>query len=801
MFLRMLRWLFTVLAVFCCIVLIPIDVAYIANNKAKSETTDEATNNQNTQNFLSTSLAGVYGKFLWAHVVIEYIVTILILAFLWVYYRHAIRLRQQFFTSHLYQSSFSSRTLLVTNIKRTLQSDMSLRTALENTKIPYPLIEVQVGNDFGNLPAMLERQHELVHKLEVVLNRYLSRQDPNYPRPKIVIEKKLLGMGGGETVDAIDYYGAELSALEEQIDIARKDLDNQATTAYGFASVSAPQYAHTAARLLHHKHVEGLSVRLAPFPHDLIWKNLAFSRGQRQRLQFYGFLLCVLLFVVNIFPLVATSFLSNLELFSTLIGFLKSWHRASTNTFAAVSGLLPPVISVCFALILPRIMHRIVIYQGVRTKEICDLALCGQYFLFLFLTQFVVFTMFGVGLAAALTVWNSVKAHDSAGSVVDNLSYSILERVASQLPVQSIYWMSWSTVRTYMVFFELAQVVRVVLVWVQKHTSRLTPRRILELSKPPSLDYWAVYAEMLFAAAIGVIYSTLAPLVVVFIAVMFWIASFVYKYQVLYVYSTKSETGGRLWQVAMNRILVGLVCMQIIMALVVGLKVSDAQQKWDMWSWIKAIACLPPCVAVLAFKLYCRAYLDKAFRWYDPSPLDLAQSSITPPDTQSHLERQFGHPFLHEPLWVPIVAAEYMPLVRSVYGGPVRSSRHKDRVLEQQHTPDSTSILDDDSKEPSLSSISAGGMGGYLPTHTGDIELEPVRAQPPLRQNTFEPEVTPLVQQFDETPQYREPTVIETTNNDYLTLTDEYRVYSDSRSESLKESDVVSYYAAIDEQK
>lgn len=803
LFMRMLRWLFTLIAVLCCLVLIPVDAVYSAKHDHGSSSptvsrrglfdTINDDNDRDTRNFLSASLAGVYGNFLWSHVVMEYIITIIVLVFLWVYYRHAIKLRQRFFSSDKYQGSFSSRTLLITNIQSKLRSAASLRNALVNTAIPYPLLEVQIGNDFGDLPMLLEKQHGLTHQIELLLNQYLSKKDPTYPRPQLVINKTHLGLCGGTQVDAIDHYGMELAQVEDQIEVARKELDTHATMPYGFVSLAAPQYAHTAARVLHHKRPSGLSVRLAPFPRDLIWKNLCLSRGQRRRLQFLGFLMCLVFFFVNVLPLVATSFLSNLELFSTLISFLRKWHDISPNTFAAVSGLLPPVISVCFALLLPRVMLRIVMYQGVRTKEIRDVALCGQYFLFLFLTQFVVFTLMGVAAEAALTMKGMIEKHESAGSVVDNVAYRILEHIASQLPKQSIYWMTWSTVRIYLVFFELAQVIRVVLVWIQKHTSKLTPRRALLLSKPPAFDYWRTYPEMLFPAVIGIIYAPLAPLVVVFMAALFWITSIVYKYQLLYVYATESETGGRLWQVAMNRILAGLIIMQLIMALVVGLKVSDATDQWDMWSWIKAIACLPPCLIVIAFKLYCHVYLDKVFRWYDPSPLDLSYSAAPAPDVEPHLERQFGHPFLHDPLWTPIVEAEYMPMVKRVYSGAVQSSRHKDRTLERPRSTSASDLVDEEAKPGSLVEVD-DTFSGYIPTQTEDIELGHV----PYRAHDHED--TPLVTDSTAGSHFRGPTVIPTAVHESLESLSDSIPKTQSDVISRRESDVISYYAAIGDQ-
>jgi calcium permeable stress-gated cation channel len=45
-------------------------------------------------------------------------------------------------------------------------------------------------------------------------------------------------------------------------------------------------------------------------------------------------------------------------------------------------------------------------------------------------------------------------------------------------------------------------------------------------------------------AAVGFVFAPLAPLVAVAAAVVFWLSSWVYKYQLMFVFITKVETGG-----------------------------------------------------------------------------------------------------------------------------------------------------------------------------------------------------------------------------------------------------------------
>lgn len=84
--------------------------------------------------------------------------------------------------------------------------------------------------------------------------------------------------------------------------------------------------------------------------------------------------------------------------------------------------------------------------------------------------------------------------------------------------------------------------------------------------------------------AVGLVFAPLAPLVALAAAVVLWMSSIVEKYQVnlfqrfrhhisncrtqlMFVYITKVETGGRLWNVVINRLLFMVILMQLLMTL------------------------------------------------------------------------------------------------------------------------------------------------------------------------------------------------------------------------------------------
>ncbi|WFD45330.1 hypothetical protein MPSI1_004012 [Malassezia psittaci] len=690
-FLHMVRWFMTAIAILVCVVLVPVDLSYNlsksrAAQKSSAQLSNTTTDSDNgssssTPNYLLyVTMSQVRGARLWAHVTLSYLATFLALALIYLYYKKVIKVRQSYFTSEAYQKSYFSRALMVTDIPPEYQSDQQFESALSQVKIPYPFSETQIGHGMQNLPQLLKTQKELVCNLESALNRMHHRSLTS--RPEVCIDGRFHNLIGGQKVDAIDHYSAELQCIEQEIADARSDQRQGPAMSYGFASLAAVAYAHTVAKKIHRIRPLGMRIRLASSPRDILWENLMMSPEQRARNKTLGVVYFVLLFLGNLFPLLLVAFLSNLNAFTINGDFLETWQDSSAWSFAAVEGIVPPLISLLCALLLPILMKRIAMYRGVRTRESRDVALCGQYFSFLMLTQFLFFSLISVFLDIAIFLIGKVRRHDDAKLILSGLWRIVLERIATRFQVLSGYWMTWSILKGYMQLFELAQVMRMVRVYIHKHIALRTPRELYQLARPPSFPYWVYYAELMFLAAVGILYAPLAPVISAFVAAVFWMASFVYKYQFIYVYKTKSETGGRLWPKVVNRLLVMIACMQIIVAIVIGLKQSA----------IKAIACIPPVLIVIAFRVYCHYTLEPDFLWYTPSAMDLAMTRIHVHDAdKQRLVRQFGHPFLHQPLCTPIVYANIYDAVKHVYHGRLESSSVL-RDLDSEKPSDSQEI-------------------------------------------------------------------------------------------------------------
>ena len=136
----------------------------------------------------------------------------------------------------------------------------------------------------------------------------------------------------------------------------------------------------------------------------------------------------------------------------------------------------------------------------------------------------------------------------------------------------------------------------------------------------------------------------------------------------MYVSVTAVETGGRLWPVAVNRILVAVVGMQALMLLTTYLEMG----------WQNGIAMIPPIALTLIFKIILRVQFDKDFRFFIPTNEELSRATLHGADARKNrLEKRFGDPSLHCVLFTPMLHKSIQHLLPTVYEGRVGESQEK----------------------------------------------------------------------------------------------------------------------------
>lgn len=658
-FLRMMRTTFTLVALATCVVLIPVNVSYNLSHVDSSQ-----------RDVLSMlTIRDVGGNFLWAHVGMVYVVTGIVIVVVWFHWTAMVRLRAQFFRSPEYAQSFYARTLIVTRVSKKLQSDEGIRAIFDSVQVPYPTTSVHIGRRVGNLPHLIEVHNNTVRAFEHVLVRYLKGGKMGKKRPTIRIGS-FWGMGGQKR-DAIDYYTERLKVTEQTVESYRTQIDKRKPENYGFASMAAVPYAHIVAQLLERKHPKGSDVGLAPNPKDLIWENLSKSPAELFRKKSTGWFFLTLIAFLNTVPLFVLSILANLSSIASFVPFFENWQQSSPTSFNIVSGVLPPAVSAFFGFFLPIMMRWISQYQGALTQSRLDRAVVARYFAFLVISQLIIFTLIGVVFNSVTQIIKQIGQHKSFHDILNNIDK--LPATINQTYInQASYWLTFFPLRGFLVIFDLAQIVNLLWISFKTHVLGRTPRDHRDFTQPPEFQYAIYYSNILFMGTVGLVFAPLAPLVAVGAAIVMWISSWVYKYQLMFCFVSRVETGGRLWNPIVNRLLVSVMLMQALMLLTMGL-----QYGWRSFAWVAGI---PPFIIVILFKVYIDRVFARPFRYYVPTEAELRNAQVHSQRGDikgNRLEKRFGHPALHAELFTPMLHANMMPLLAQVYSGRLDSEQAK----------------------------------------------------------------------------------------------------------------------------
>ena len=192
-----------------------------------------------------------------------------------------------------------------------------------------------------------------------------------------------------------------------------------------------------------------------------------------------------------------------------------------------------------------------------------------------------------------------------------------------------------------------------------------TPRQNIEWTAPLSFDYASYYNYFLFYSTIGFCFATLQPVILLVTALFFCLESVLKKYLLMYVYITKTESGGQAWRWLYNRLVFAAILSNVIIGLVVKAR--------GTWLMIGVIG--PSPFLLLGFKWYCMKTFDDDIKYYVRTGMH-DQESLATPGMKKRVDRiasRFGHPALYKPLMTPMVHAKAQHVLGEVYRGRLNS--------------------------------------------------------------------------------------------------------------------------------
>jgi len=367
------------------------------------------------------------------------------------------------------------------------------------------------------------------------------------------------------------------------------------------------------------------------------------------------FVLLSILFVVPN-ALIAV-FLSNFNNIGLVWPSFKTILSQHDKLFAVVQGFLAPTITSIIYLALPKIMRGLSNWQGDFTKTSRERHVTHKLYIFFIFNNLIVFTLFSSIWAIVYKFVTDVQKNESVDwallkelKIGDTFTWAIFQ--------VSTYWVTYILQRNLGAMMDLIQIVSLIAKSISNRFGSPTPRERIEWTAPPSFEYATYYNYFLFYMTVALTFATIQPLVLPVSFLYFAVDSFLKKYQLMYVFVTKVESGGVFWRMLFNRFLFALLFFNLVIALIV----------WVRLSVVAAICVAPLLLVILAFKFWCRRTFDPEIQFHTKGSDRESMISAGKFQRKDHLQKRYGHPALHQHLIKPMVPGKAEHLMGEVYG-------------------------------------------------------------------------------------------------------------------------------------
>lgn len=653
-FTRMLRNIFLILGVVGVAIMIPVNV-----------TTGVSGIQDKSNVFAVMTPLYTWGSGLWAQVIVAWFINLVVCYFMWHNYRKIHALRKAWFNSPEYQSSLSSRSLMIRHIPKKFRSEEGILRITDEVNptgsMPIPI----AFRDVKDIPELIDEHEEMVRKLESVLAKYLKNPDRLPARKPTMKPKKGTAVSTvNGKVDAIDYYRHRIANLEQRISALRQDVDSKNVMSYGFATWDHVAQAHVVAYTARKKSPQGTKIRLAPKPNDIIWKNMPLTKAQlRSRAFMNAFWTTILTIAWTPLNAGLAVFISNLSNLGSLWPTFQRELEQDKVFWSIVQGIAAPALTSLVYLLLPTIFRRLQIRAGDVTKTARERHVLRNLFTFFVFNNLIVFSLFSA-------IWQYVTTviHDSnSGNMWDALQKGDFFLTVTTQLCQSIsaFWVNWILQRNLGACVDIAQLWTLFYQWFAKTFLAPTPRQYIEWTAPASFEYAAYYNYFLFYTAVSLCFSTLQPIILICTAFYFVIDTVLKKYLLMYVFVTKTESGGHIWRTLINRMIFSCILADVIIGIAVKAR----------GSWAMVIALAPLLLVMLGFKLYCMRTFDPDMDYFSRDATHANDAISQEPSAKSvnRAAAKFRHPVLDKKLMTPMVPAKARHIVAQIYSGRMES--------------------------------------------------------------------------------------------------------------------------------
>ncbi|KAF2008084.1 DUF221-domain-containing protein [Amniculicola lignicola CBS 123094] len=480
---------------------------------------------------------------------------------------YTVNIRQAYRRSPWGASRLSSKTILFTNVPKTIG-----QTTLFEM---FPgVVHAWVASDCKDLMELVEDRDDTAFKLEAA-EIQLSR-DANDNRMKHAKGKKKAYKGQetaetsqwcnpkdrpthklkfliGKKVDTIDYGRQHLAEIIPKIQKEQDKHWNGQGDLVGavFLEFDTQKSAQDAWQLMQDRKTKPnnkmAARQLGVLPGEVVWDNLKINTSMHwiRWLAATAFISVMIIFWAV--PVAFVGLISNINYLTGRFTWLEWINSIPPAILGVITGLLPVIMLAVLMALVPIICRAMAKIAGWVTLSQVELQTQSWYFVFQVVQVFLITTF-----ASAATAVIDAVINDPS---------SVLTLLSENLPKASNFYIN------YFILFGLSAFAGTLLniggfvtvVLLGRILPGKTPRRIFQKLTTLSAPMWgSEFPKWVNLGVIALSYSGIAPLVLGFSCIGLGLIYLAYRYNFLYTYETNIDTKGAAYQRALQQLMTGV---------------------------------------------------------------------------------------------------------------------------------------------------------------------------------------------------------------------------------------------------
>ncbi|RKP34428.1 hypothetical protein BJ085DRAFT_14602, partial [Dimargaris cristalligena] len=491
----------------------------------------------------SLAIGNVSGgsDYLWAHLVLTVLFVLSVFYSILRNIQLYITLRHRYLLNPAHQASAQANTILVTDIPNSLNTKSKLYQIF--SAFPGGVRHVYQPRKVPELEKMVELRDNLALKLESVLTQQVvqaaklkAKAIESNQEPPTEVERPTHRTGTlpctGPRVDSLKFYTEQLHDLNQRIAESQALVRQQPRLGSAFILFNTQVAAHMAYQSLLDKRPLYMNPRhLEVDPNDIVWSNLSinpYSRQIRQAVSVAATIALVIFWAIPVAFVSSISSLSTLKQFKIFEGI----NDLPDVVVGVIQGVLPAAGIAILMAVLPMVLRLMSRLEGTVRSSDMELSLVHRYFFFLVVNVFLVSTFAGGAVAAIQPI-------------IDNPS-EIAYTLANSLPKVNVYFITYIMLQGFSgASKEIMQAAPLIMRRLKLYFLASTPRDVVGVNELGAFNWSTSIPQHTLIFVVGLCYSTIAPLILVFIVVYYALFYLVYRYQLLYVYNEAAfDTGG-----------------------------------------------------------------------------------------------------------------------------------------------------------------------------------------------------------------------------------------------------------------